>query len=213
MLANGARLTKMPIRRTRPDVAFSPHPAAFSLRIRRGVIPAGNSQEILGRTGLDGRRRSSSLSQRFPRTSTDAARQVTQQDDRPPGHDFRRSAHQELCRPQTRGRRGSGLGDVRGLSRAKSSACWAPTGPARRPACGFSAPCSGRPAGGRPSPATTSPRSPSEVRRSIGFMSGNTGIYDRMTAWELVAVLRPAVRHARRAAAGAARADLRPRCR
>jgi sodium transport system ATP-binding protein len=25
-----------------------------------------------------------------------------------------------------------------------------------------------------------------EVRRSIGFMSGNTGIYDRMTAWELV---------------------------
>ena len=26
----------------------------------------------------------------------------------------------------------------------------------------------------------------SEVRRSIGFMSGNTGIYDRMTAWEFV---------------------------
>ncbi len=26
----------------------------------------------------------------------------------------------------------------------------------------------------------------SEVRRSIGFTSGNTGIYDRMTAWELV---------------------------
>jgi len=26
----------------------------------------------------------------------------------------------------------------------------------------------------------------SEVRRNIGFMSGNTGIYDRMTAWELV---------------------------
>ncbi|MBX3440799.1 MAG: ATP-binding cassette domain-containing protein [Planctomyces sp.] len=25
-----------------------------------------------------------------------------------------------------------------------------------------------------------------EVRRRIGFMSGNTGIYDRMTAWELV---------------------------
>ncbi len=25
-----------------------------------------------------------------------------------------------------------------------------------------------------------------EVRRNIGFMSGNTGIYDRMTAWELV---------------------------
>jgi sodium transport system ATP-binding protein len=27
---------------------------------------------------------------------------------------------------------------------------------------------------------------PAEVRSSIGFMSGNTGIYDRMTAWELV---------------------------
>jgi sodium transport system ATP-binding protein len=27
---------------------------------------------------------------------------------------------------------------------------------------------------------------PALVRRSIGFMSGNTGIYDRMTAWELV---------------------------
>jgi sodium transport system ATP-binding protein len=27
---------------------------------------------------------------------------------------------------------------------------------------------------------------PAEVRRRIGFMSGNTGIYDRMTAWELV---------------------------
>ena len=27
---------------------------------------------------------------------------------------------------------------------------------------------------------------PTEVRARIGFMSGNTGIYDRMTAWELV---------------------------
>jgi sodium transport system ATP-binding protein len=27
---------------------------------------------------------------------------------------------------------------------------------------------------------------PAEVRSCIGFMSGNTGIYDRMTAWELV---------------------------
>jgi sodium transport system ATP-binding protein len=27
---------------------------------------------------------------------------------------------------------------------------------------------------------------PAEVRAQIGFMSGNTGIYDRMTAWELV---------------------------
>jgi len=28
--------------------------------------------------------------------------------------------------------------------------------------------------------------SPAEVRSRIGFMSGNTGVYDRMTAWELV---------------------------
>jgi sodium transport system ATP-binding protein len=27
---------------------------------------------------------------------------------------------------------------------------------------------------------------PTEVRSRIGFMSGNTGIYDRMTAWEMV---------------------------
>ncbi|TWT49995.1 putative ABC transporter ATP-binding protein YbhF [Thalassoglobus neptunius] len=29
-------------------------------------------------------------------------------------------------------------------------------------------------------------RSPESVRANIGFMSGNTGIYDRMTAWEMV---------------------------
>jgi len=27
---------------------------------------------------------------------------------------------------------------------------------------------------------------PAQVREQIGFMSGNTGIYDRMTAWEMV---------------------------
>ena len=32
----------------------------------------------------------------------------------------------------------------------------------------------------------TSSRNPSLVRRQIGFMSANTGIYDRMTAWEMV---------------------------
>ena len=35
-------------------------------------------------------------------------------------------------------------------------------------------------------PATTSSRRPSQVRQHIGFMSANTAIYDRMTAWELV---------------------------
>lgn len=29
-------------------------------------------------------------------------------------------------------------------------------------------------------------RQPAQVRAHIGFMSGNTGIYDRMTAWEMV---------------------------
>jgi sodium transport system ATP-binding protein len=29
-------------------------------------------------------------------------------------------------------------------------------------------------------------RNPSDVRRSIGFLSANTGVYDRMTAWEMV---------------------------
>jgi len=29
-------------------------------------------------------------------------------------------------------------------------------------------------------------RNPAEVRRNIGYMSASTGIYDRMTAWELV---------------------------
>ena len=29
-------------------------------------------------------------------------------------------------------------------------------------------------------------KNPQEVRAHIGFMSGNTGIYDRMTAWEMV---------------------------
>src|SRR5262245_65144652 len=27
---------------------------------------------------------------------------------------------------------------------------------------------------------------PSEVRRHVGFLSANTGVYDRMTAWEMV---------------------------
>lgn len=49
-------------------------------------------------------------------------------------------------------------------------------------------------------------KNPQEVRSHIGFMSGNTGIYDRMTAWEMVEyygrlygisdeVLRPRLEH------------------
>ena len=34
---------------------------------------------------------------------------------------------------------------------------------------------------------------PEQVRRQIGFMSGNTGLYDRMTAWETVETFRQAL--------------------
>lgn len=44
-----------------------------------------------------------------------------------------------------------------------------------------------RPTGGRATVAGFDVgRDPEEVRAHIGFMSGNTGIYDRMTAWEMV---------------------------
>jgi sodium transport system ATP-binding protein len=44
-----------------------------------------------------------------------------------------------------------------------------------------------RPTGGRAIVAGCDVvRQPAEVRARIGFMSGNTGIYDRMTAWEMV---------------------------
>lgn len=44
-----------------------------------------------------------------------------------------------------------------------------------------------RPTGGRATIAGYDVAThPAEVRSCIGFMSGNTGIYDRMTAWELV---------------------------
>lgn len=44
-----------------------------------------------------------------------------------------------------------------------------------------------RPTGGRATIAGFDVKThPEEVRQRIGFMSGNTGIYDRMTAWEMV---------------------------
>ncbi|HUG91708.1 MAG TPA: ATP-binding cassette domain-containing protein [Planctomycetaceae bacterium] len=44
-----------------------------------------------------------------------------------------------------------------------------------------------RPTGGRATVAGCDvTRDPAAVRARIGFMSGNTGIYDRMTAWEMV---------------------------
>ena len=39
---------------------------------------------------------------------------------------------------------------------------------------------------GRAWPATTWRPRPAQVRQHIGFMSANTAIYDRMSAWELV---------------------------
>jgi len=50
-------------------------------------------------------------------------------------------------------------------------------------------------------PVTTSPNIPPKFASCIGFMSGNTGVYDRMTAWELVeytGVVRDARRPAER---------------
>jgi sodium transport system ATP-binding protein len=45
-----------------------------------------------------------------------------------------------------------------------------------------------RPTGGRALVAGFDvARQPDAVRAQIGFMSGNTGLYDRMTAWELIA--------------------------
>src|SRR5882724_11801757 len=44
-----------------------------------------------------------------------------------------------------------------------------------------------RPTGGRATIAGYNVAThPAEVRGCIGFMSGNTGVYDRMTSWELV---------------------------
>ena len=53
-------------------------------------------------------------------------------------------------------------------------------------ACGSSAPCSGRPAAGPIVAGHDVVAEPQAVRSSIGYMSASTGIYDRMTAWELV---------------------------
>jgi ABC-type multidrug transport system ATPase subunit len=38
----------------------------------------------------------------------------------------------------------------------------------------------------------------SQVRRQIGFVSMNTAVYDRMTAWEMVEILRQIARFCRR---------------
>ncbi len=69
---------------------------------------------------------------------------------------------------------------------ARSTVYWAPTEPARRPCCGSSArSCS-------PAPGTATVNGydvltqPSLVRHQIGFVSNNTAVYDRMTAWEMV---------------------------
>ena len=50
---------------------------------------------------------------------------------------------------------------------------------------------------------------PEAVRANIGYMSASTGIYDRMTAWELVEYFGQALRHAARPPARADGRDLR----
>ena len=49
---------------------------------------------------------------------------------------------------------------------------------------------------------------PSLVRQQIGYVSNNTAVYDRMTAWEMVGVLRSPVRTGRARVAGADGGDL-----
>ena len=63
---------------------------------------------------------------------------------------------------------------------------WAPTAPARRPRCESSRTVL-KPTAGRAVVAGYDVvTDPEKVRLSIGYMSASTGIYDRMTAWELV---------------------------
>ncbi len=69
---------------------------------------------------------------------------------------------------------------------ARSMACSGPTGPARRPRCGSSARCSSRPAARRMVAGFDCQTQPELVRHQIGFISANTAVYDRMTAWEMV---------------------------
>ena len=69
---------------------------------------------------------------------------------------------------------------------AKSTVFWAPTERERPPPCGSSAPCCGPASGTARVNGYDVVRQPSQVRRQIGFMSANTAVYDRMTAWEMV---------------------------
>ncbi len=101
-------------------------------------------------------------------------------------HDPRPRPDEALRRPAARQVRGPGRHQLSTPRRARSTACWAPTAPARPRPCGSSARCCGPPAARPRSTATTWSRSPSQVRRQIGFMSANTAVYDRMTAWEMV---------------------------
>ena len=52
--------------------------------------------------------------------------------------------------------------------------------------CGSSAPCCARPGDAATVNGYDVVTQSSQVRRQIGFMSANTAVYDRMTAWEMV---------------------------
>ena len=96
---------------------------------------------------------------------------------------------QELSKSYADLRRGSSRPFGRSASvpgRARFTACWDRTGRERRRPCGSSARCL------RPTRGTAAVNGfdvvlqPAAVRRQIGFMSANTGVYDRMTGWETV---------------------------
>ena len=72
-------------------------------------------------------------------------------------------------------------------SPVKSTACWGRMGPVRPHSCVFW-PRSCDPAVERQwSTDMTWIKNPAAVRRQLGFVSTNTSVYDRMTAYELVA--------------------------
>ena len=69
---------------------------------------------------------------------------------------------------------------------AESYGLLGPTERARPRRCGSSARCCGPPAARPRVNGFDVVTQPSQVRRQIGFMSANTAVYDRMTAWEMV---------------------------
>ncbi len=80
--------------------------------------------------------------------------------------------------------RGPARRQLRGGHAARCSACWAPTGPARRRRSNILSTLTRRTAGARESPATTSCRDPAGVRRSIMLTGQHVALDDLLTGRE-----------------------------